>query len=69
MNCKLEKFWNYKDFAKVRDEVRWTVNLKSFEIHKFPHFLFCTLVMNCKLEKFWNVKIGIYITRKYENEL
>ena len=32
MNCKLEKFWN-TDLAKYEIlYIKWTVNLKSFEI-------------------------------------
>ena len=35
MNCKLEKFWNI-DYVEIDEKaVRWTVNLKSFEISYF----------------------------------
>ena len=32
MNCKLEKFWNASFSIILETSMRWTVNLKSFEI-------------------------------------
>ena len=32
MNYKLEKFWNNDNIAKVFLSLKWTINLKSFEI-------------------------------------
>ena len=32
MNCKLEKFWNKDGLESVYSGLKWTVNLKSFEI-------------------------------------
>ena len=34
MNYKLEKFWNNNIKNIKRDEKKWTINLKSFEIQK-----------------------------------
>ena len=32
MNCKLEKFWNNTFGKGSKVDIKWTVNLKSFEI-------------------------------------
>ena len=34
MNYKLEKFWNYNAFNELNGRLRWTINLKSFEINR-----------------------------------
>ena len=35
MNCKLEKFWNTIAPITVGTPIKWTVNLKSFEMKAF----------------------------------
>ena len=38
MNYKLEKFWNeIKEFDFASYELKWTINLKSFEIVNFDN--------------------------------
>ena len=53
MNYKLEKFWNYEDVEILSALVKWTINLKSFEIN-IVQVKLLQMLMNYKLEKFWN---------------
>ena len=55
MNYKLEKFWN--THSAIRDNLislKWTINLKSFEMFWSIEYQNYLNFMNYKLEKFWN---------------
>ena len=55
MNYKLEKFWNTTLKTICLVYIKWTINLKSFEILYLSYLFPPKLIMNYKLEKFWNI--------------
>ena len=52
MNCKLEKFWNFKLNLSRLVSSEWTVNLKSFEIWTHLDFLLTFVLWTVNLKSF-----------------
>ena len=58
MNYKLEKFWNTSIPFFSAIVAKWTINLKSFEIHFQASTNIEIVSMKYKLEKFWNTRLN-----------
>ena len=54
MNCKLEKFWNWRKQSQANCLHSMNCKLEKFWNDILLRHIPTGILMNCKLEKFWN---------------
>ena len=68
MNLKHEMFWNMYDYQHLLQVLKWTLNMKCFEIFLLISLDIVLFSMNLKHEMFWNVKAVQVLYDKRNNE-